>query len=235
MGPQPGGLSRRARDRRGAVVRVMVAVDPYDSGQFGWFGIAGVDDRNRSPRMQAGPAIRSSIPRSSAIRPGNCSILPNCRRRRERASCNWSLPGADPRGHLAILDFFRRHHPRIGALVFAIDDPWCSHAPANLPANSFPFWLYGTSSSRLCRATVHLERDRPFVSADHDRLGFAPAHLSPMASGAMRKSGRRVRSIRLQSRSRMRRPSRGTVSDVFPFKAMLDQAARKCRRMCRLF
>ena len=35
-------------------------------------------------------------------------------------------PGAYPRGQLAILDFFIRHHRRVGALVIVVADLWCT-------------------------------------------------------------------------------------------------------------
>ena len=34
-----------------------------------------------------------------------------------------TVPGTGPREQLAILDFFVRHHPRIGALVIVADAP----------------------------------------------------------------------------------------------------------------
>jgi hypothetical protein len=57
-----------------------------------------------------------------------------------------TAPGADPRGQLAILDFFIRHHQRIGTLVVAVDGTWCTRDLALHLRNPFPFWLYGEST-----------------------------------------------------------------------------------------
>ena len=142
MAPLPCGLSRRARARRATVVRVDGAVDPYDSGRFGWLGIDGVDDSN----PLTANASRARDPQfDSAIFGNSTGQLLNPAELSQATGMRFVqlvAPGADPRGHLAILDFFLRNHPRIGALVFAVDDPWCSHTLPNLPANSFPFWLY---------------------------------------------------------------------------------------------
>src|SRR5262249_29836323 len=128
------------------VLLIMLAVDPYDSGRFGWLGITGVRDRYETTAN----ASRARDPQFNAAILGNSTgqlLQP------AELSCATGLrfvqlvaPGADPRGQLAILEFFARHHPRIGALVFVLDDPWCTSALPPLPRSAFPFWLYGESA-----------------------------------------------------------------------------------------
>jgi hypothetical protein len=157
------------------ILALMIAVDPYDSGHFGLLGIEGVDDQNtitadasraRDPQFDSGIFGDST---GQLLKPAELSPATG------RRFVQLVAPGADPRGHLAILDFFIRHHPHIGALVVAIDDLWCSRDPAWLPPNRFPFWLYG--NSRLDYAG-HLSSWRALDHAfqkDIDRFGFAPA------------------------------------------------------------
>src|SRR5260221_9815741 len=121
---------------------LMVLADAYASGRFGWLGIAGVGDKN----PLTADASRARDPQfDSAIFGNSTGQLLNPAELSQTTGKRFVqlvAPGADPGGHLAILDFFHRNHLRIGALVFVIDDPWCSRDPASLPANSFPFWLY---------------------------------------------------------------------------------------------
>lgn len=128
------------------VLLFLLAVDPYDSGRFGWLRITGVSDRYattanasraRDPQFDAAIFGNST---GQLIEPAELSRATGLR------FVQLVAPGADPRGQLAILDFFARHHQRIGALVFVLDDPWCNGALAPLTALKFPFWLYGESA-----------------------------------------------------------------------------------------
>jgi hypothetical protein len=126
-----------------SILVLMMAVDPYDSGRFGWLGIEGVSDkialtanasRARDPHFDAAIFADST---GQLLNPAELSQATGAR------FVQLVAPSASPRGHLAILDFFLRHHPRVGALVVVIDPPWCTPDLAQLPRNSFPFWLYG--------------------------------------------------------------------------------------------
>jgi hypothetical protein len=124
------------------ILVLMIAVDPYDSGRFGWLGIAGVTDKIES----TADASRARDPRfDSAIFGDSTGQLLNPARLSQATGARFVqlvAPGAYPRAHLAILDFFLRHHPRVGALVIVMDDLWCTRELARRPRNSFPFWLY---------------------------------------------------------------------------------------------
>lgn len=125
------------------ILVLMMAVDPYDSGRFGWLGIVGVTDKIAA----TADASRARDPHfNSAIFGNSTGQLLNPARLSQATGARFVqlvAPGADPRSHLAILDFFLRHHRHVGALVIVIDDLWCTRKPARRPPNSFPFWLYG--------------------------------------------------------------------------------------------
>jgi hypothetical protein len=204
----------------------MVLVDPYDSGRFGWLGIAGVDDKN----PLTGNASRARDPQfDSAIFGNSTGQLLNPAELSQATGKRFVqlvAPGADPSGHLAILDFFHRHHRRIGALVFVIDDPWCSHNPASLPANSFPFWLYrGSIFGYAGQMFTWSALDRAFRRIT---IGFGsrkPTYPDGFWSyEEVWPPGQKHPSVVPQQQAP---PFAGTVSDVFPFKVMLDQALRK--------
>jgi hypothetical protein len=127
------------------ILLIMLAVDPYDTGRFGWLGITGVRDRYETTAN----ASRARDPQFNAAIFGNSTgqlIEPaELSRATGLRFVQLVAPGADPRGQLAILDFFVRHHPRVGGLVFVLDDLWCNGTLAPMPKSAFPFWLYGES------------------------------------------------------------------------------------------
>lgn len=135
----------------GVIVALVLAVDPYDSGRFGWFGIKGVNDRNAT----SANVSRARDPQFNAAIFGNSTGQLLAPVELSRATglpfVQLVAPGVDPRGQLAILDFFVRHHPHIGALVFVLDAPWCNTALPPLPRSAFPFWLYGESALAYAR------------------------------------------------------------------------------------
>jgi hypothetical protein len=125
---------------------VMIAVDPYDSGRFGLLGIQGVDDwtpitanasRARDPQFNAAIIGDST---SQRLDPARLSQTTG------EHFVQLAAPGTDPSGHLAILNFFIRHHRHIGAIVIVVDDPWCVSDPRQLAQHPFPFWLYDDST-----------------------------------------------------------------------------------------
>jgi hypothetical protein len=128
------------------VLGTMIVVDPYDSGRFGWLGIEGVADSTESTANASrarDPKFDSAIFGNSTGQRLNPAELSQAT---GQHFVQLTAPGADPRGHLAILDFFIRHHQRIGTLVIAADAAWCTHDPAPPLRNPFPFWLYGEST-----------------------------------------------------------------------------------------
>jgi hypothetical protein len=122
----------------------VIAVDPYDSGKFGFFGINGVADRNT---LTANASRARDASFDSAIIGNSTALLINPTALSQTTSLHFvqlSVVGGSPREELAVLDFFLRHHGHVGALVIGADPSWCAHEQNNKP-RPFPYWLYGRS------------------------------------------------------------------------------------------
>ncbi|MEA2794535.1 MAG: hypothetical protein QOI87_1915 [Bradyrhizobium sp.] len=209
------------------VFALMIAVDPYDSGRFGLFGIEGVDDRypaTANASRARDPQFDSAVIGNSTAQRLNPAELSQAT---GTHFVQLSAPGADPRGQLAILDFFIRHHQGIGALVIVIDPPWCTHELALLPRNVFPFWLYGASTLEYAgrlfswRALDHAfqrimiglslrKRSHPDGSFNYEE-DFYPPELHPVIAPQQEPAPAFT----------------GKVSDVFPAKVLLDGVIKK--------
>jgi hypothetical protein len=122
----------------------MIAVDPYDSGKFGLLGIDGVNDRNTHTAVAS--FARDASFDSAII--GNSTALLLDPVELSRATglrfVQLSVTGAAPREEFAVIDFFLRHHQRVGAVVIGADPSWCVHDSAG-PWPGFPYWLYDNS------------------------------------------------------------------------------------------
>jgi hypothetical protein len=125
---------------------VMIAVDPYDTGRFGLFGIDGVDDRN----TQTATASRARDPQFDSAVIGNSTAQLLNPADLSRATglrfVQLYLTGGTAREQLAVLDFFLRNHSRVGALVIVADPFWCSHQRVEPRPGDFAYWLYGQNS-----------------------------------------------------------------------------------------
>jgi hypothetical protein len=207
------------------ILLLMILVDPYDSGQFGLFGIAGVDDkiealadvsRARDPQFDVAIFGNST---GQLLNPANLSAATG------KHFVQLVAPGADPRGHVAIIDFFIRHHRKIGALVVVIDSSWCVHEMPPLQKNAFPFWLYSdskvdyVSNMFTWRSVGHLFRRIAIGLGARRRMnpdGFwsyeevwPPGEKHPVAA------------------PQEWPPFTAKVSNVFPFQVLLEAAVRK--------
>jgi hypothetical protein len=123
----------------------LLSVDPYDSGRFGVFGIDGMADRN----TVTASASRARDPNfDSAIIGNSTALLLNPDPLSQATGLRFvqlSVVGGSPREEMAVLDFFLRHHRRVGALVVVTDPWWCEHYQREKP-RPFPYWLYGDSA-----------------------------------------------------------------------------------------
>src|SRR5262245_2100645 len=128
------------------VLAFVLAVEPYDSGRFGILGIRGVDDaspRTANASRARDPQFDSAVIGNSTgqlIKPAELSGLTGKR------FVQLTVPGTGPREQLAIMDFFVRQHPQVGAIVIVTDASWCQRDPALRMQHPFPFWLYGEST-----------------------------------------------------------------------------------------
>jgi hypothetical protein len=127
------------------VFALVLAVDPYDSGRVGLLGIRGVDDaspRTANASRARDPQFDSAVIGNSTgqlLKPAELSRLTGLH------FVQLTTPGTGAREQLAILDYFVRHHPKPGALVFVTDSAWCVRDPALPQQHPFPYWLYGES------------------------------------------------------------------------------------------
>ena len=127
------------------VFALVILVDPYDSGHFGFIGIKGI--RDESPRTAN--ASRGRDPQFSAavfgnstgqlLKPAELSQATGVR------FVQLTVPGTGPREQLVLLRWFVRHHARADALVIVTDPVWCTDDPALPISSPFPFWLYSES------------------------------------------------------------------------------------------
>jgi hypothetical protein len=208
------------------VLGVMIAVDPYDSGRFGLLGIEGVADstevtanasRARDPQFDSAVIGNSTGQR---LNPAELSQATGLH------FVQLTAPGADPRGQLAILDFFIRHHQRIGTVVVAAGANWCARDLALHLRNPFPFWLYGESTlvyaGRLFswRAVNHayqrimIGRGRQKRTAPDGFFNYEdvfPREKHPVAAPAQEPAPLFA----------------GKVSDAFPVAVLLESAVRR--------
>jgi hypothetical protein len=52
------------------------------------------------------------------------------------------VPGVGPQEEILVARYFLRRHPDAKAILFGIDERWCSHDPSMPMLVAFPFWLY---------------------------------------------------------------------------------------------
>jgi hypothetical protein len=124
------------------LLAALIAVDPYDSGRFGYLGLKGVSDINPNTAV----ASRARDPQFDAAIIGDSTgqlLDPReLSRLTSRRFVQLTVPATGPREQLSVLDFFVRHHAQIGALVIAVDPVWCTRDATLAPPHPFPFWLY---------------------------------------------------------------------------------------------
>ena len=96
---------------------VMIAVDPYDSGKFGWLGIDGVDDRD--PHTASASRVRDAKFDSAVIGNSTAQILDPAELSQATGLrlVQLYLTSGLPRQQLAVTAAFLRHHPKPGDLV----------------------------------------------------------------------------------------------------------------------
>jgi hypothetical protein len=204
---------------------LLVLVDPYDSGRFGWLGISGVADKldfTADASRARDPQFDSAIFGNSTgqlLEPAQLSPATG------RHFVQLIAPGASPHGHLAVLDFFLRHHARVGALVFVIDDIWCTHGDALSPQDPFPFWLYGTSTLSYAGHLLNWRTlDRTF-----QRITIGLGTRQPRRPDGFWSYEEVWPPGERQPPTSPRRwtPFSGTVSNAFPFATMLGDRIRR--------
>jgi hypothetical protein len=155
------------------VLGLLVLIDPFDSGRFPSLPITGVSDRTQ---RSANVSLGRSAKFNAAIFGNSHGQLLDPQRLSQATGLSFvqlTVPGAHAPEQIATMKWFIRHHPRIGAIVVAADDRWCSDNPQ--PWHEFPFWLYGESDFVYL---AHLLSTRP-LTAGYRRLRFALGLVAP--------------------------------------------------------
>src|SRR3954451_8585256 len=128
-----------------AIFALVLIIDPYDSGRVGLLGIKGVNEaspptanasRARDPQFDSAVIGNST---GQLLKPAELSRLTGLH------FVQLTTPGTGPREQLAIMGYFVRKHPKVGALVIITDASWCSRDPVLPQQHPFPYWLYGES------------------------------------------------------------------------------------------
>ena len=123
------------------VFAFVIAIDPYDSGKFGFLGIEGVADRN----TVTANASRARDPNfDSAIIGNSTALLINPGRLSQATGFRFvqlSVVGGSPLEERTVLDTFLRYHRHVGAVAIGADPSWCVHDLSVKP-RPFPYWLY---------------------------------------------------------------------------------------------
>lgn len=126
-------------------VLLLALADPYDTGRWSLMPEIGVADGNpRTANASRGRDQQFNAPiignsRGQLIDPRRLSEVSGAR------FVQLTVPGTGPREQLTLMRWFARHHARIGAIVLAADQSWCTPDPSLPIINDFPFWLYADS------------------------------------------------------------------------------------------
>ena len=120
----------------------LLVTDPYDTGRFPTPLPPGVSDIER----RTATASRGRDPRFNAAIFGNSRTFTLDPERLSQATglsfVSLGTPAAGPRQELLVARYFLRFHPAAAAIVFSMDERWCSHDPTMPQTIEFPFWLY---------------------------------------------------------------------------------------------
>ena len=202
-----------------------IAVDPYDSGKFGIFGINGVADRN-TLTANASRARDSNF--DSAIFGNSTALLINPTALSRATGLHFvqlSVVGASPREEFAVLDFFLRQHAHVGALVIGADPSWCVHERYNKP-RPFPYWLYG--ESRLVYAGALFSGAAVEHAIQRVQIGLGKRRRSDPTGTFDSEDTWPIGEFRDTNRPADPPPATSAaLRDVFPWVSDLDEVIRK--------
>jgi hypothetical protein len=188
----------------GLIYAFLLVVDPWDTGRFPSPMPAGVVDENRRTAM----ASRGRDSGFDAAIVGNSRTFlldPETLSKATGLSfVSLGVPGAGPQEALQVARYFLRLHPGAKAIVFGVDERWCSHDPSMPMVVAFPFWLYrgdldylanllSTRSVNAARIRIRLALGRETPSDPRGYLDYdagqvwkfnPPAAVEPAAATA---------------------------------------------------
>jgi hypothetical protein len=152
----------------------LLVTDPYDTGRFATPMPPGVSDIER----RTAAASRGRDPRFNAAIFGNSRTFMLDPQRLSQATglsfVSLGTPAAGPRQELLVARYFLRFHPAAAAMVFSMDERWCSHDPTMPQTIAFPSWLYRSNAEYL----ANLLSTRAFNAA-RVRIRLAMGQVAP--------------------------------------------------------
>ena len=154
---------------------IVVLIDPYDSGRFPSVGITGVSDPSQ---RTADVSLGRSDKFNAAIISNSHGQLLDPDRLTQATGLSFvqlAMPGVYAPEQLAVMRWFIRHHPRIGALVLVTDPSWCRDDLQSW--HWFPFWLYGDSDVQYLANSINSRSlGAAFRRVEHALGVLQPSH-----------------------------------------------------------
>jgi hypothetical protein len=130
----------------GLIYAFLVVVDPYDTGRFPTLLPAGIVGVDTAAERRTTVVSRGHDPHFNAAIFGNSRTFMLDPVKLSEATgyrfVSLGTPGAGPREEMLVIRYFLRFHPGAEAIVFGIDERWCTHDPSMPILMRFPFWLY---------------------------------------------------------------------------------------------
>lgn len=158
----------------GLIYAFLLVVDPWDTGRFPTPMPPGVADIER----RTATVSRGRDPRFNAAIFGNSRTFSLDPEKISKATgysfVSLGTPGAGPQEEMEVTRYFLRFHPAPDAVVFSIDERWCSHDPSMPMIMPFPFWLYHGNAEYL----ANVLSTRSFNAA-RTRIRLALGHETP--------------------------------------------------------
>jgi hypothetical protein len=188
----------------GLIYAFLLVADPWDTGRFPTPMPPGVSDIER----RTATVSRGRDPRFNAAIFGNSRTFSLDPEKISQATglsfVSLGTPGAGPQEEMQVTRYFLRFHPAAEAIMFSIDERWCSHDPSMPMIMSFPFWLYrgdgeylanvlSTRSFNAARARIRLALGRETPTDPRGYLDYEagkvwnfhpPAPVEPAAAMA---------------------------------------------------
>jgi hypothetical protein len=162
------------------LVIVAYLIDPYDTGRSTVFAKPGV--RPQGPRTAAAsrgrdPAFQAAVfgnSRSQLLSPERLAAAT------EIPFVQLTVPGTGPKEQFVLFEWFMRHHEGAArAVVFGMDDLWCSSDPALTNKHAFPFWLFDESRLGYLRGLLSYEALEELPRRLRYLFGKNPARARP--------------------------------------------------------
>jgi hypothetical protein len=161
---------------------LLIGLDPYDTGRFGFAEGYGVPSP-LGPRLTAASTARAPEAEGAIIGNSTVELLDPARLSAATGIrfVSLAIPGTGPREQLTVARWFLSHHPGVGngaprAIVFGLDRSWCEGDGRLKLANPFPFWLYSPNVFDYVRGMLQMRT----VESAHRKIELILGRESPL-------------------------------------------------------